>query len=274
MSLVTIDESKCKRDSVCVQECPTGIIEIKEKDAFPSLVEKSRELCIDCGHCVAVCPHGALSLEKMSPDDCVAVDRDLLPSSGQVEHLLRSRRSIRSYKKKPVPQEILAGIIDYARHAPNGHNDQGLKWIVISDVEELHRLAGMVVEWMGSLREMMPDIEGSDVIDLLINSWEKGQDSVFRGAPHLIIGCAKDTTFTPVEDCTIALSYMELAAYSKGLGTCWAGAFQVAVAGHPPILESLNLPEGHKFCEALMVGYPKYKYYRVPIRNEAKIIWR
>jgi len=37
--------------------------------------------------------------------------------------------------------------------------------------------------------------------------------------------------------------------------------------------EELKLPEGNISFGAMMVGYPKFKYKRLPLRNEAKIIW-
>ena len=37
MSQLTADQEKCKRDGICAEVCPVGIIEFKDKDAFPSL---------------------------------------------------------------------------------------------------------------------------------------------------------------------------------------------------------------------------------------------
>ncbi|MBF0497994.1 MAG: 4Fe-4S binding protein, partial [Deltaproteobacteria bacterium] len=34
MSFLTIDQDRCKRDGICVAECPLGLIEIKGEDAF------------------------------------------------------------------------------------------------------------------------------------------------------------------------------------------------------------------------------------------------
>jgi len=36
----------------------------------------------------------------------------------------------------------------------------------------------------------------------------------------------------------------------------------------------LALPEGHVPFGAMMVGRPKYRYQRLPLRNEPQITWR
>ena len=101
MSLLTVDQEKCQRDGICAEVCPAGIIEFKDKDAFPTLVDGGDKLCISCGHCVAVCPHGAMSHAIMKPEECQSVNEDWLFGPEQVEHFLRYRRSIRKYKKRP-----------------------------------------------------------------------------------------------------------------------------------------------------------------------------
>jgi nitroreductase len=72
----------------------------------------------------------------------------------------------------------------------------------------------------------------------------------------------------------IALSYLELAAISMGIGSCWAGYFNDAIESWTPMREAISLPEGHISFGAMMLGYPKYKYHRLPLRKEPKITWR
>lgn len=146
MSVLAPDRDKCNSCGMCVLECPRGIIELVEPEALPSYVEGREELCITCGHCVAVCPLDAIALETMKPEDCAPVRKKLLPSPEQVEHLFKSRRSVRAYKKKPVPREMLARLIDIARHAPSGHNAQPVQWLVIEDTKDVKRLAGLVAD--------------------------------------------------------------------------------------------------------------------------------
>jgi nitroreductase/NAD-dependent dihydropyrimidine dehydrogenase PreA subunit len=259
---------------MCAIECPAGIIVIKEPEALPFMAGGGEAMCMNCGHCVAVCPPGAISLETMKPEDCAPVSKKLLPAPEQVEHFLRSRRSVRVYKEEPVPREMLAKLIDIARYAPSGHNWQPVQWLVIEDTKEVKRLSGLVVDWMRSLIKEAPWVADLLPLDLIVAAWESGVDVIMRDAPHVIVGHAPGDSASAQTDGVIALTYLELAAYSLGLGACWAGFFQFAAASYPPMLEALQLPEGHQCLGAMMIGYPKYKLSRIPLRNEPKIIWR
>ena len=274
MRLFTVDRGKCKGDSICVAECPLGVIEIKHSDTFPSVTENGEDLCINCGHCVTVCPHGAFSLTTMKPEDCTLVMKEILPSASQVEHFLKSRRSARAYKEELVAREVLTKVIEIAAYSPSGHNDQPVHWTVIENSEELHRLRVLTIDWMRSIVEAMPDLEFTLTLERFVESWELGRDPVLRGAPHLIIAHANTSVITSAVDCTIALSYLELAAHSMGLAACWAGAIQVAAGLYPPMTEALKLPSEHQSFGAMLIGYPKHRFPRIPLRNHPQVSWR
>jgi len=274
MSLFTIDQDKCKRDGMCVTICPVRIIEIKEQGAFPSLVESGEDMCIDCGHCVAICPHGALSLRTMRAEDCTLVDRHRLPSPEQTEHLVQSRRSIRFYKETPVPRDTLAKLVNVAGHAPSGHNVQPVEWLVIEDGGEVRRLAGIVVDWMRDMIKDRPSFAESLHLDKIVEYWNQGRDPILWGAPHIVIAHGSEAWPMAEPDSIIALTFLQLAAESYGLGTCWAGFFQIVARNYPPMKEALQLPLGSRSFGALMIGYPKYQFTRIPLRHESRIIWR
>ena len=59
---------------------------------------------------------------------------------------LRSRRSIRLFKDKPVEKEKIQGLIEIARYAPTAGNSQLVEWLVFSDrntVKEFAKLAAV-----------------------------------------------------------------------------------------------------------------------------------
>jgi nitroreductase/NAD-dependent dihydropyrimidine dehydrogenase PreA subunit len=274
MTLFTIEREKCRRDGNCVEECPSRIIEIREKGGFPTPVENAEELCIDCGHCVAVCPHGAFRLGKMNPEDCVPIDKKMLHGFEDTEHLLKSRRSIRAYKEDLVDRSILAKLIDVARYAPSGHNRQPVHWLVIERPAEVKHWAGLVIDWMNFMLKEEPEFARSMHFDLAAEAWQKGTDRIFRDAPHVIAAHGLKELSAAQPACIIALTYLELASYGMGVGACWAGYFTRAAASFAPLIEALRIPNDHQIYGALMIGYPKHRYRRIPLRNKPEITWR
>jgi nitroreductase/NAD-dependent dihydropyrimidine dehydrogenase PreA subunit len=272
MSLFTVDPEKCSKCSACVEECPSKIVAIAPGE-FPSPTGNLPELCIGCGHCVAICPHGALSLKRMPVESCPPINREWSLGPEQAEQFLRARRSIRTYKKDTVDKSTIERLITIARYAPTGHNSQPLRWKVIHDSAEVKRFGALTVDWMKWMMEKMPGEAKLMRFPMISAAWDRGVDIVLRGAPHIVVCYAhKDNSFAPAA-APIALAYMELAAPPLGLGACWAGYFNMACVNWPPQTEALGLPTGHVPLGALILGYPKYKYHRLPARNRPVISW-
>ncbi len=273
MASLLVDEGKCTKCGICAAECVVCVIQVVEKETFPSWSDGAPDQCINCGHCVAVCPAGALELSAMPLDRCVPITKDLKTTPEQIEQFMKSRRSIRACKEEPVEHEKLAKLIDIARYAPTGHNKQPVQWLVIEKREDVKHLAQMTIDWMRDLIKKDPAFAELVHARELVLGWRFGIDVITHDAPHLIFAYAhKDES--PLGDCHIALSYLELAAHSMGIGACWAGFIQIAAAYDPAVAQALRLPEDHVSFGAMMIGYPKYNFSRIPTRNDASVIWR
>ena len=262
---LSVDQETCIKCYACVSECPFDLIN-KDKEDFPQLRKAAVKKCIRCGHCMAVCSTDALDISISPLSDSLAVDKNLFPGPDAIEHFLTSRRSIRTYKKKVADHSILEQILSVSRYAPSAHNAQPVHWLMVEKPDEVKRLGGMVVDWMTELK----------VFPGLIRAWGQGIDKVLRGAPHLAVSHADPgSSEHPIEDCTLATAYLDLAAYSHGLGSCWAGFLLQAIHHqYQPIIEALNLPENHKVYSALMLGYPKFRYRHIPQRDGLKVTWK
>jgi len=210
----------------------------------------------------------------MKPEECAPLDRKLLPAADQIKLFLTARRSIRAYQKQPVDRATLSDLIDTARYAPTSVNTQPVNWLVIEDAGEVNRLAGLVIDWMRQAIEEQPALERIPNMKRHIAGWDKGEDGICRSAPHVIVAHAPAALASVQLSCTTTLTYLELAAFSKGLGACWAGYFNRAANLYPPMQEALRLPEGHQCFGAMLVGYPQYQYHRIPLRKKATITWR
>ncbi len=272
MSLFEVDQDKCNKDGICAAECPLKIIDMKAT-GMPAPVSGADTLCINCGHCVAVCPAGALSHRYLKPEDCLPLNKEWMLSPEQVEHFLRCRRSIRNYKKQPVDRAVIERLIHIARYAPSGHNRQPVKWQVIYEADDVRRLSGLVIDWMRFMIDKQPGIAAMMHFDLVVGAWALGVDTVSRGAPHLVLVNAEAADISAQSACTIAMTCFELAVMAFGLGACWNGFFNAAAMQWKPLKEALGLEKGQVNFGAMMLGYPKFKYHRMPERNAPEIRW-
>jgi len=273
MPLFTVDSELCKRDGICAAECPARIIDFKGDGTPPSPSADAAKSCINCGHCVAVCPHGAISLATMPSEACQGINRSLLPSAEAFDHLARSRRSIRTYRQDAPPQSDIEQIIDTARHAPSGVNSQQIGWCVANGRDKTEPLAKMAIDWMEHLLGSKHPLATGYALDKVVTAWKNGYDGILRGAPSLVVAHAPKDYMGGSMDCHIAMTTLELAAFSRGLGACWAGFLLMAANSWDPLREALNLPRDSSPHAAMMLGFAKFRYHRIPLRKDAEITW-
>lgn len=271
MTLFTIDLEKCDKDGLCALDCPAHVIKMTKEGPVP--VNGAEDFCIQCGHCVAVCPKAAFSLNSLSPDQCMPIEKDLALTPEHTEHFLRSRRSIRRYKNKPVPRDKFEKALGIACCAPTGSNKQSVRWLVIDKKVDVEKIGGLVIDWMHHVVKKYPQMAQMLNMEALIDQWNKGVDRITRDAPQLVFAYASNEYGSAAADCHTALAYLELALPGLGLGSCWAGYINYAAGQWPGLAKELNFPENHTCHGALMVGIPKMKYYRAPERNVPDITY-
>lgn len=273
MAIFSVDTSRCRRDGACAAVCPVSIVDLPAGGGPPQVPREKALWCIRCGHCEAACPHGALSLDRPA-GEAPALDEALRPAPEQAAQFLRSRRSVRRYRPDALPRDEIETILDVARYAPSGGNRQPVQWLVLHETARVRELARLTIEWVrgqtGSEQPALPPVYAS----YLLSAWERGEDPVCRGAPHLVVAFAHDEQRGAPVDCTIALSYLELAAHARGLGACWAGFVMMGLGGSEAVRQALGLPPRHRAHGAMMLGRPAERYYRIPKRNSAKVLWR
>jgi nitroreductase len=141
-----------------------------------------------------------------------------------IEKILK-RRSIRCYKKEPVPDEICSRILEAGRQAPSAANRQPWHFVVVTDPELKGRLS--TGRYNSFIRESAFTIVGIALpYDRVSEKWG-------------------------VVDVTIAMQNMVLAAEVQGVGSCWVGDFK-----EEEVKRSLNIPEEAKVVALLPMGFP------------------
>ena len=108
--------------------------------------------------------------------------------------LTQRRRSIRKYRAEEIDPDLLTDIVECALRAPTSRNSRSVRLIIVDDPETIRALSG--------IRE---------------------HGSAFVAGASVVIAVCADTTETrrPLADTAIAASYLQLAATSNDLGSCW-----------------------------------------------------
>ena len=140
-------------------------------------------------------------------------------------HDILTRRSIRRYETKDIPEEVLQQILEAGRQAPSAANRQPIRFVIVKDHDILKNLC-----------------------DNLITRFVKY-------APLAVVGCADVDSFLTgkwaVVDATIAMQNMVIAAWALGVGSCWIGA-----CNEEKVKELLKIPDKWKVVALITFGYP------------------
>jgi nitroreductase/Pyruvate/2-oxoacid:ferredoxin oxidoreductase delta subunit len=271
MALLEINKETCTKCGACAATCAAGIIYFRE-GSYPRLLPGADEICLRCGHCMAICHTASIIHREIPEEQCPPIKKTLSISFENCAQLIKSRRSIREFKEKAVPREEIERIIEVARYAPTGHNNQEVQWLVINDPDKMRQLSAIGADWMRRTAKNAPGMR--EMIMRMNKQLDAGHDFFLRNAPALVTAFAEKNNPIAATDCAIALGYFDLAAVTAGLGCCWAGLFYFAASSFKAMVEAIALPKGYAPYGALMVGYPKYIYTRIPARRPARIIYR
>ena len=291
---ITIDADVCKKDGLCAMACPRGILEQEEKRTLPQIVAADLEHCFLCGQCVSICPSGAISHSHFPEGTVTPTRSEYLPTYDQVLELIHSRRSKRLFKDKPVERDAIEKVLEAARFAPSGHNEQTTEFIVVQGKENVHEIGALTAKGirrmvmpfryaigrmmmrlvMGSrgaeyVAKLAPEMEG------LVDLFNSGTDWLVRDAPLLILFCADSAGGSHMSiNANLAVQNATLAAEALGLGSMYAGFVMTANDyGGGRIAKHVSLPETHKIYGALIMGYPRLQFKKWPERNPAKVTW-
>jgi len=249
--MIRVNQEICIGCENCVPHCLQDNIEIKDGKA-----QMVKEKCIYCGHCIALCPVDAVEIDHYNIDETKIYTPDKFDIEGEkFLNFMKFRRSIRKYKDKEVEKEKIEKIIEAGRYSPTGGNRQHITYTVVK--YKLPKLREMAINKLYKLSQEIKN--GNDqgynynkeTLDRYSKAWEKmyeefqeGKDRLFFHGDTLIIAKG-DTRLkpTPQMELGIALSRMELTAYTLGLGTCYIGYFMTAFSKSKEIRDFLEIKD-------------------------------
>jgi nitroreductase len=181
--------------------------------------------------------------------------------------LMKTRRSIRRYQDRDVPDELLEQIMEAGRWAPSGDNGQPWRFIVVRDVETKKALSRIATEgsgrrftaeyFTGRLDERFEGLKDEKKKARAYQKLRSGAVSSFLvDAPVIIVVCAYLDVWDFPYDVAMATQNMQLMAHALGLGTCVVVAPVCDFIDEVETAKLLKIPHGFKVALPLAVGYP------------------
>ena len=166
--------------------------------------------------------------------------------------IIKTRRSTRSFKEIDVEKEKLDQIIEAARYAPSGGNNQSSHFIVVKNgqfLEELAQMAQTEFSKMEVEENMYKSLKSS------IMQSKKGNYIFHYNAPVLIVVCNEKGYGNAFADSACAIENMLVMANALDLGSCYINQL-TWLSEHEVIRNKLDLCEDEMICGAVAIGYP------------------
>jgi nitroreductase len=177
---------------------------------------------------------------------------------------IKERRSTRRFKDQEVTQETIQELLNLAIWAPTASNVQPWGFVVIQDRAKMKEFSAQAKT---ILLEHMKD---QPSLALYRASLENPNFHIFYNAPVLILIYGKrDHAYTP-HDCSMAAQNLMLAAWEKGLGTCWIG-FAQGLCDSSQFKESYNIPSDFSLVAPIILGYREQESSKPIPRREYPI---
>ena len=168
---------------------------------------------------------------------------------------IHARRSVRQFRRAPVPEDLLQEVLEAGRCAPSGCNSQTSHFIVIQNPEALHTLKRLVEREFAEMQvteDMYRSLKHS-----ILRSQQGGYDFIYD-APVLIVAANIRGYGNALADCAVALENMMIAATALDLGACWINQLRW-LEGNPAVhaqLTDWGLENKEVVCGGLALGVP------------------
>lgn len=252
MNPIDIDDDKCIVCSKCIDDCPNSNLYLEDEK-----IHTHQKGCMECGHCYAICPQGAITMTNYdSADEEVVLMSEINPET--LLNAMKSRRTIRQFKPDHIEDEKIEKILEAGRYSPTGANRQMVSYTILGskqkEAEEICLSLFRKGKKFGSaFAGYLKRIEIDD-------------DFFFKGAPLVIVVASKSTV-----DGGLASSYMEIMAESLGLGVLYSGFFVMCCKMSRKLKKLLELEKGYDVVTCMVIGYPDVKYQRIAPRKDLKV---
>jgi nitroreductase/NAD-dependent dihydropyrimidine dehydrogenase PreA subunit len=285
---IVVNQTTCSRCGACVALC-TGPVYKRLDERIEAVTPDE---CWLCGHCIAVCPADAIRHSAFPMDECPIVDTFAPPSLDELVAAFRERRSLRAFRDKPVPHEVVQELVDISRWVPSASNKQPVDWLAIDDPARIAALSAQAIAVFARTAQLVrnplvhlgrrlklgaekaaQELERAESLERMAQEYARGEDPIFFHAPVVLVAHVPADDYFGRDDAIYATYNLMLAAARMGLGTCQIGYFIRALSLSRELGRALGLPEGRRVEVVLTLGYPQYRFRRAVPRRQPELTW-
>ena len=282
--MIEIDEEKCSGCNLCYTVCMGGPI-----FKGPEIRYENGAMCIECGHCYAICPENAVTMKGFEGMDTHELGEKPAVDGKAMMALLRGRRSGRMYRPEPVSREHVMELIEAASLAPSAHNSHPVKAYVYYNRETIDEVRNRTIRYYRRLlrlfnvpgfpamwRMMGQDPEELEILKHAFQElWASGKqdDMLYFDSRTLLVFTAPRYNALALGDAWIAAQNAVDYAEAIEVSTCYNGYLIMAANQNPRVKSALGIPRGEKVAAALTLGYPKRRFAREAPRGMMEVTW-
>jgi nitroreductase/NAD-dependent dihydropyrimidine dehydrogenase PreA subunit len=282
---IIVSKDKCIKCGLCAKECGNDVLKW-EKGCFP--VVENAHFCIECGRCMARCMSDAIRVGTLPADKFFTSAPADIISPNDMELFLTSKRSCRLYENRPVEREVLERLLDIAQAAPTAMNTLEKTFIVIQDpkkidgirktiLKQAKKTFSMVCLFSGRLGSLIFPKETVEAFkhmkidfQLLLDHAANGDDSLFHGAPCLVLFTGIGMDANGKDNALAAMHYFMLQAETIGLGTCINGFCSTS---SKVLAKLIDVPRFYKIFGVITLGYSASRFAKTICRKAPKAQW-
>lgn len=163
---------------------------------------------------------------------------------------MKARRSVRSYRKEQITDAELAAVLEAGTYAASGMNRQPSKMVVVQDAELIGKLSRMNAAVMGA------------------------DSDPFYGAPTVVLVFADTNAGTWLQDGSLVMGNLMLAAYAVGLGSCWINRAREMFESPEgkALMEQWGLTDNYAGVACCILGYPEGELPEAKPRKDGYVV--
>ncbi len=283
-----IDAKRCTGCGLCAKLCPRYVFKLEDNTATYANIPGA--FCNLCGHCISACPADAL-IDPVHPEpEPPQGGTESIPSPEVLQHLFRSRRSVRMFRPDPIPMDVLDKILEAGRYTATGGNQQNIRYTVIPAPEQVARLRDRTVPVIMKTFERFENrayfalaslIMGKQnaqiprnyipLLRLYQKKREMGDDRLFYHAAAIILVHTEKWALGGDFASSAALYNCSLMAHVLGIGCCFNAFLQISINQSSKVKDWLDIPKHHRCHGAMILGYQDIKFNRLVTRNQPNV---